>query len=427
MCKSNAEGGERCNTHTSERRVNLESNLQSKVYKSMADEDRERVDEVVKRYDEYVEITNLVGSDSGLFPINEEDNDAVMDKIYANHAWNVANIKSMDVSDERVDYDRTVEAMGNPDHNTKAKYLRHTNPDFQKLEAETDRIEEKAYGRYQTEAEKKKLDKLSAERGKMISAVKPLSNKEIKEHMANNPYAESDEKASAKHQEMTKTLIDHYRKEQVYNRSEAYRKAYNEYAKTPAGRKVIDKIAENEIHENISKKAMEGLERRIRAHEHRGDEIQAKSARNELTRRKHVASAIQFTNKYAHLKKQMMGSQDVKGNISFDYAGKSLMVQNEAQFERTMTRADEAYGSMFSEQSPEQRRRSVEKELFKRKGVTSVKGLMNNPSIQSSFEDMAEKQESLKNTAIQFKADKIARKHAGEEDEQIANLRRKLF
>ena len=427
MCKSISEGGDRCNAHTSERQVSLESSLQSKILKTLPEEERQKLDNTLQAYDKFVEISRAV--DGAAVPITEEDNDDVLERASSNHAWNVSALKRADLIDKHYHYRSAVEEMENPSYSDKVNYLRQTNPQFQKIDAEMNKIDESIWNRTITPAESERLAKLSAKASAMVPTVQPLTKSEIQTLIDNNPYTKPRDEAIQKNSELSLKLQDHYRKEQVYNRSEAYRKAYNEYAKTPAGQKMMRKIAENEVHESISKQSLEGAQRRINVYKHRNDEERLSDAQNNLLMRKSVASAYQFQNKYAYVKKQMAGSQDVKDNIilPLGVSGKTAMVQTETQYEQTMVRADEVYGSKFEGQSPEKRRRLVEKELYEKKGVTSVKAIMNNPSIQSSLEDISGKQEEIRERLIDFKAGKIARKHSGEEDVQIANLRRNLF
>lgn len=428
MCKSNAEGGKRCDSHNAEASVALTSEIQNKVLSSMKEVDREFLEATVDAYDGMVQMARDTDLPDSELAITEDDNDSVNAKVWNNPSWVTASNKMYDANEKYVDYANAVEGMKEPNTYARKAYLEEFDSEYAKASADLNTLEDKTYGRNPTIAEATKLDKLRTLRAEKLFQLEQPSDEQLKKLSENNPYKEEREKTRKKSFEVEEKLKTHYRKEQVYNNNETYCEAYNAYMSTPEGKKVSAKLAESRVHESISNKAMEGTSYRIRAYEKRGKNTEATLARKNLDARQELSKSYEYSNKYSHVKKLVDGSKDISKTMTLPSKGnsQSVMVQTSSQFEKTMHRANEAWGHKYENETPEKRRQLIAGELFSRKGVTSVREISSNPVIRGSMDNLDEAHREVKERAVNSQLERIARRHNSPEEVQLENLRKKL-
>lgn len=429
MCKSNAEGGKRCDSHNAEASVKLTAEIQNKVLSSMQEHERENLEALVDGYDTMVELSKQTDFSNEKGSITTTDNDEVNERVYNNPSWGTAQTKMSDANDKYIDYYYAVEMIKNPTDDSKRAYLTEFDPEYAKASEDLDKLEDKIYGRYPTISEATKLDKLRTLRAEKVFHFKTPSPEEIQALSESNPYAEEREKTRKKFFEVESKLKEHYRKDQVYNNSDAYREAYNAYMDTPEGKKISTKLAESRVHESISSKAMDGTGYRIRAYEKRGKEAEANLAKKNLLARQEVSKSYEYSNKYSHVKKLVNESKDVSKTMTLPSKGnsQSVTVQTSSQFEKTMHRANEAWGHKYENETPEKRRQLVAGELFSRKGVTSVQEISSNPVIRGSMDNLDEAHSEVRAKAVSKQLERITRRHNSSEGVQLENLRKKLI
>lgn len=409
MCRSNADGGKRCDGENAKRKTLTEQKIQNKVLETMHPEDREHLEFTINNYEKLVA---MAGSDT--VSIDEGYEDAVEAKLFRNHEWNTAQEKYHDAANDYETYELAVQGMEYPDTYDKEVYLKQTNSDFAKIHAQYEGLADKNYTGGLSDSDQAKMDSLKMKKHEIISGTQPLPKAEIDKLIKNNPHRSSFKKADKKYQETNTRLKNHYRREQVFNDNEYYQETYDKFSKTNAGKKLTRELAEIETHESISKRALDGGSIKVNVYRKRGNEVEAKNAEKNLAVRHQVSNAYEYNNKYSHINQQITnGSKNIDKNMELPMGAKDSMVQVQTneQFAKTMTRAESAYGAKYADDTPEVRRSKVANELFARRKVTSVREIASNPELKKFFDGADEKHREFRNKVVDRQARIVANRY----------------